>query len=93
MKNVIRRNVRSRKCPFGELSFGELSVGEVFVGQMSSGNCPSGKCPSGNCPRTISTLFQPTGPTAHWTGFDLTVFNTIYLALINLTVFIKNNKH
>ena len=29
----------------------------------------------------ISTSFQPIDSSAHWSGSDLTVFNTIYLAL------------
>ena len=33
----VRSNVRSRNCPFGELSFEELSVGDLSVGEMSVG--------------------------------------------------------
>ena len=29
----------------------------------------------------IAKFLQSTGPSAHWSDFDLTVFNTIYLAL------------
>ena len=53
-----QENVRSGKCPFGEVSFGELSV----RGIVRSGKCPSRMCPrrsvsrgtvqSGNCPHT-----------------------------------------
>ena len=66
MECVIRGNVRSAKCLFGEMSIrgdviqvtvrrgnvlsGNCPFGELSVGEMSSGNCPSGKSSSGKCP-------------------------------------------
>ena len=63
IKHVVREmygqgNVRSGKCPSGEMSsrgivrsgncpFGEMSVGKVSVGELSSGKYHSGNCPVG----------------------------------------------
>ena len=42
--SVLRRSVRSVKCPFREMSGGKVSVGEVSAEDLSSGKCQSGKC-------------------------------------------------
>ena len=65
-KTCGQGNVRSGKCPIGEMSsrevsvrgvvrsgkcpFGEMSVGEVSVEKVSVGELSSAKCQLGNCP-------------------------------------------
>ena len=47
--SVLRGSVRSRNCPFGEMSVGEVSVGEVSVGDLSSAKCPVGELSYNPC--------------------------------------------
>ena len=60
-KTCGQENVRSGKCPFGEMSVGEVSVGKVSVGELSSGKYQSGTFRSGNCPHTASCLTLDVG--------------------------------
>ena len=60
-----RGNVRSGKCPSGEMSSrgsvlrGSVRSGKCPFGEMSVGELSSGKCQSGNCPHTVlNTLLQ-----------------------------------